>query len=399
MQTSSKPIVDFSNIEIAFQDKSNADLRETFYLFKLMNNATLVKIGNWFINIAFILHLPIKGVIKRTIYKHFVGGTSIENCGKTIEKLTERNVCSILDYAIEGEDGEEIFDATAEEILRTVHYAHRHRNVPFSVFKITGIARFDLLAKISANEVLSEEEAKEYQRVVARVDKIFGLGYECNIPVLIDAEETWIQPVLDRLVMEMMRRYNRDKAIVQNTYQMYRHDSIARIKAHYEEAKKEGFKFGLKIVRGAYMEKERARAEVMGYPSPIQPDKAATDRDFDTIIRYFVENVETINFMVATHNEQSSLLLTELIEAHNLSKNHPHIYFSQLYGMSDNLTYNLAEEGYNVAKYIPYGSVKTMMPYLLRRAQENSSVKGQSSRELSLISEEIARRKLCRDRL
>lgn len=393
MQSSNKPIVDFSNIEIAFQGKSNADLHETYQLFKLMNNATLVKTGKHLLNVAFALHLPIKGIIKRTIYRHFVGGTSIRDCEKTIEKLAKNNVGSILDYALEGEDDEQLFEDTAKEIMRTIQYAHDHHTVPFSAFKITGIARFDLLVKVSDNEKLSKKEEEEYQRVVDRVDAIFKLGNQLSVPVLIDAEETWIQPMLDDLVLHMMRRYNKEKAIVQNTYQMYRHDSIARIKEHHAIAKAEGFRFGLKIVRGAYMEKERARAASMGYPSPIQPDKPATDHDFDAIIAYFVENVDSINFMVATHNEKSSLWLAELIDTHGLPKNHPNIYFSQLYGMSDNLTYNLAEKEYNVVKYIPYGSVKTMMPYLLRRAEENTSVKGQSSRELRLIAEEIKRRK------
>lgn len=394
MYSESATTLDLQNSEIAFQGKSDADLRETYQLFKLMNNAQVVKAGKPLINLAFALHLPIKGIIKRTIYRHFVGGTSIEDCAKTVEKLAERNVGTILDYALEGEEDDDLFDATYKEIMRTIRYAHDHpANVPFSAFKITGVGRFDLLVKVSDNEKLTKEEEVEYKRVLDRVDAIFGLGYELGVPVLIDAEETWIQPMLDDMVLDMMRKYNKEKAIVQNTYQMYRWDSIARIKQHHEMMKAEGYKFGLKIVRGAYMEKERARAAAMGYPSPIQPDKPATDRDFNEITRYFVENVDTINFMIATHNEESSLLLAQLIEEHKLPKDHPKIYFSQLYGMSDNLTYNLAERGYNVVKYVPYGQVKTMMPYLLRRAEENSSVKGQSSRELKLIHSEILRRK------
>lgn len=386
--------LNFQNFEIAFRGKSNADLRETYQLFKLMNNATLVKMGKPMVNLAFKLHLPIQGLIRRTIYRHFVGGTSIEDCQKTMERLSERNVGTILDYALEGEEDDALFDATCQEVIRTIEYAARHREkVPFSVFKITGVGRFDLLVKVSNNEQLTGEETEEYSRVVNRVDAIFKSGYENNVPILIDAEETWIQPMLDDLVLQMMRKYNKDRAIVQNTYQMYRHDSIRRVKEHHEMIKSEGLKFGLKIVRGAYMEKERARAATMGYPSPIQPDKPTTDRDFDEMIRYLVQNVDTIDFMIATHNENSSLLLAECIEKLNLPKNHPHIYFAQLYGMSDNLTYNLAENGYNVVKYVPYGAVKTMMPYLLRRAEENSSVKGQSSRELQLIQREVERRK------
>jgi len=393
MQSGKTNFIDFNNSEIAFRDQSNASLRETYQLFKVMNSRTMVKIGKHLVSFAFIFHLPVKAILRRTIYRHFVGGVSIEDCGETIARLAKRNVMSILDYAQEGEESDEIFDFTCKEILRTVAYAHNNKNIPFSVFKITGVARFGLLAKVSENRSLTEEEAVEFQRVETRVDSIFKRGKELNVPILIDAEETWIQPVLDDMVMKQMARYNKEKAIVQNTYQMYRHDSIERIRAHHQMALKGGFKFGLKIVRGAYMEKERDRAAEKGYPSPIQPDKQATDHDFDEIIRYFVAHYQTIDFMVATHNEYSSLLLANLIDEKGLARDHRGIYFSQLYGMSDHITYNLAEQGYNVAKYLPYGEVGTMMPYLFRRAEENSSVKGQTSRELKLIQREIRRRK------
>ena len=384
--------IDFNNSEIAFRNKSNAELRQAHLLFKVMNNAGLVKTGKHLLNLAFAIRFPVNGIIRNTIYKHFVGGTSIEDCARTIEKLAARNVGAILDFAVEGEERDELFDATCAEVIRTVEFAQHNKNVPFSAFKITGIGRFDLLAKVSEGAALTDEETAEYRRVYDRVESIFKRGYELGVPVLIDAEHTWIQPVLDDLVMEMMAKYNQEKAIVQNTYQMYRHDAIERLKQHHREALAGGFKFGLKIVRGAYMELERARAAEMGYPSPIQPDKPATDHDFDEIIRYFVDNIDTINFMVATHNENSSQLLAQLIDERGLPHNHPHIYFSQLYGMSDHLTFNLAEKGYNVVKYVPYGEVKTMMPYLFRRAEENTSVKGQSSRELRLIEKEIKRR-------
>ncbi len=384
--------IDFNNSEIAFRNKSNAELRQAHLLFKVMNNAGLVKTGKHLLNLAFAIRFPVNGIIRNTIYKHFVGGTSIEDCARTIEKLAARNVGAILDFAVEGEERDELFDATCAEVIRTVEFAQHNKNVPFSAFKITGVGRFDLLAKVSEGAALTDEETAEYRRVYDRVESIFKRGYELGVPVLIDAEHTWIQPVLDDLVMEMMAKYNQEKAIVQNTYQMYRHDAIERLKQHHREALAGGFKFGLKIVRGAYMELERARAAEKGYPSPIQPDKPATDHDFDEIIRYFVDNIDTINFMVATHNENSSQLLAQLIDERGLPHNHSHIYFSQLYGMSDHLTFNLAEKGYNVVKYVPYGEVKTMMPYLFRRAEENTSVKGQSSRELRLIEKEIKRR-------
>ena len=386
--------LNFENSEVSFRGKSDRDLRQTHQLFKMMNNSTLVKVGKPMINLAFGMHLPIQGIIRNTIYKHFVGGISIQDSEKTIAKLAEHNVGTILDYAVEGEESEKLFDDTAAEVIRTIQYAHSHiKTVPYSAFKITGIGRFDLLVKVSDNAKLSETETEEYRRVLKRVDDIFRIGYELNVPILIDAEETWIQPMLDDLVMEMSRKYNKEMAVVQNTYQMYRVDSIERLKKHHEIAKSEGWHFGLKIVRGAYMEKERARALAMGYPSPIQPDKASTDRDFDDIIDYMVENRDTIHFMVATHNQKSCMHLANLMDKNNIPRNDPKIYFAQLYGMSDNLSYNLAEAGFNTVKYVPYGAVKTMMPYLLRRAQENTSVKGQSSRELQLIEKVLQRRK------
>lgn len=385
--------VNFENTEIAFRDQSNASLKQAYQLFRVMNSRTLVNMGKHLLNFAFAIRFPVEGIIRNTIYRHFVGGVSIEDCSRTIARLAQSKVDSILDYAQEGEESDDAFDATCREVIDTVEFASDHKEVPFSVFKITGVARFDLLFKVSDNQPLTVKEQVEYRRVEERVEAIFRRGYELDVPVLIDAEESWIQPVLDDIVMNLMSRYNKEKAIVQNTYQMYRHDSIARIKQHHRMALKGGFKFGLKIVRGAYMEKERNRAAERGYPSPIQPDKPATDRDFNDIIRYFIAHLDSIDFMVATHNEESSLLLARLIDEYNLPRNHKGIYFSQLYGMSDHITYNLAESGYNVAKYVPYGAVKTMMPYLFRRAEENSSVKGQTSRELKMIRTEIKRRR------
>ena len=386
-------LIDLENTELAFRDLSDADLRQAYQLFKVMNSRSLVKTGEFLVRLAFAIRFPVKGILRKTIYRHFVGGMSILDSSKTIAKLSRRNVDSILDYALEGEESDELFDATCEEIIRTIEFAENRKNVPFSAFKITGIGRFDLLAKVSANETLTEEESLEFKKVEERIDSIFRKGYEINVPVLIDAEETWIQPVLDDLVLKLMSKYNKEKAIVQNTYQLYCKDGLERLKQHHLKALNEGFKFGLKIVRGAYMEKERERAAVLGYPSPIQPDKESTDRDFDSAIHYLIENQETIEFMVSTHNENSSLLLASLIDEYGLPRNYPGIYFSQLYGMSDHITYGLAEHGYNVAKYVPYGEVKTMMPYLFRRAEENTSIKGQTSRELRLIKTEIKRRK------
>lgn len=385
--------INFNNTEIAFLGKSNADLQEMNLLFKVMNSSRLVQVGKKITKIAFSIHLPVNWAIKRTIYRHFCGGVSILDSTKLINKLNQRHVGTILDYAVEGEENEEMFDATSDEIMRTITFAHNNKKTPFSAFKISGIGSFNLMVKVSNGENLSESESISYDLLLKRVDDICNLGHKFNVPILIDAEESWIQPMLDNLILDMMRKYNKQNAIVQNTYQMYRHDRLSVIKQHHSIAQAERFKLGLKIVRGAYMEKERERAKEMGYVSPIQPNKKATDKDFNDIIRYFIENVDTISFMVATHNEESTQLLATLIEEHNIPHNHPHIYFSQLYGMSDHLTYNLAERGYNVVKYVPYGKVRTMIPYLIRRAEENSSVTGQTSRELSLIKEEIKRRK------
>lgn len=385
--------INFNNTEVAFKDKSNGGLQEMRLLFKIMNSSKWVAFGKKMTTIAFDIHFPIEWLLKRTIYKHFCGGLSINDSSKLIDKLSKRNVGTILDYAAEGENSEKVFDATCNEIMQTITFAHNNKKTPFSAFKVSGIGSFDLMAKVSNNEILNQAETKSYELLKKRMDNICKMGYELDVPILIDAEETWIQPLLDKLILEMMRKYNKEKAIVQNTYQMYRHDRVAIIKQHHSIAINEGFKLGLKIVRGAYMEKERERAKKMNYPSPIQSSKEATDKDFDDIIHYFVDNVETIWFMVATHNEKSTQLLATIIEERGLPHNHPHIYFSQLYGMSDHLTYNLAERGYNVVKYVPYGVVKTMIPYLIRRAEENSSVTGQSSRELLLIEQEIERRR------
>jgi len=393
MKDNKTTLVNFENTELAFRDQSNASLRETMMLFKIMNSKKLVKAGEKLINFAFAIHFPVKGILRRTIYKHFVGGMSIDDCSKTIAKLSSRGVYSILDYAQEGEESEEAFDNTCAEVMRTIEFAKNNKNVPYSVFKITGIARLDLLAKVSSKESLTDEEAAEFKRVEERMNKIFGKGYEIDVPVMVDAEWTSIQPILDDMVMKLMTKYNKTKAIVQNTYQLYLVDGLERLKKHHRIALDGGFKFGLKIVRGAYMEQERELAVKNGYPSPIQPDKESTDRDFNAAIRYLIENHKTIDFMVSTHNEDSSMLLANLIDEFELPRNQKEISFSQLYGMSDHITYNLADKGYNVAKYLPYGEVKTMMPYLFRRAEENSSMDGMTSRELSLIQTEIKRRR------
>lgn len=345
-------------------------------------------------NFAMKIGLPIKGIIKSTIFKQFCGGETIAECDTVIKNLAEGGVGTILDYSVEGEDDEQVFDHTRDEIIRTIVRATGDKAVPITVFKVTGVARFGLLEKLDTGATLTVEEEKEWQKVQARVLAICEKAFTAGIPVMVDAEESWIQKTIDKLALDMMRKFNQYKAIVYNTYQIYRHDKLQSLIDDVVTAKSAGFILGAKLVRGAYMEKERKRAAEMGYPSPIQPDKAATDKDYDQALRFCTDHINKVAFVAGTHNENSSRLLTELMEQKNIPHNHPHVYFSQLLGMSDNLSFNLADADYNIAKYVPYGPVKAVLPYLFRRAQENTAIAGQMSRELSLIVKEKQRRKL-----
>jgi proline dehydrogenase len=389
---SNKPL-SFENTEIAFKGKSTADLNRAYWLFKLVSSSTLVKIGTPMTNLALKVGLPIKGIIRDTIFKHFCGGETIEDCEKTIQALTDKGVGTILDYSVEGEETEEIFDATCEEILKTVNRAKGDPTIPFSVFKPTGLGRFELFEKINAKELLNEAEQQEFQRIKKRIDRICSASFNADISLLIDAEHSWIQDTIDDIAREMMQKYNREKPIIYNTYQLYRHDKLASLKADFYYAETTNFYLGAKLVRGAYMEIERERALEMGYLSPIQPTKKATDQDYNDAILFCLDNLNRIALMAGTHNEESSLLLAKEMDRRNIAHTNPHIYFAQLLGMSDNLSFNLSASGYNVAKYMPYGPIKVVMPYLFRRAQENTSVAGQTGRELSLIIKEKARRK------
>ncbi|GAA4086407.1 proline dehydrogenase family protein [Mucilaginibacter panaciglaebae] len=382
----------FENTEIAFRHSSNADLKRAYWLFKIINVNFLVKIGPPITNFAVKIGLPIKGLIKATIFKHFCGGETIRECENTIKTLERGGVGTILDYSIEGEDDEKVFDETCEEIIRTIKRANKDKAIPITVFKATGVGRFGLLEKLDAKVKLSAAEEEEWQKVQSRVIAICDKAHSIGVPVMIDAEETWIQNTIDQLALGMMRKFNKEKAIVYNTYQLYRHDKLASIKSDTKVAIKEEFILGAKLVRGAYMEKERKRAEEMGYLSPIQPTKEASDRDFNLALEYCTDNIAHIAFVAGTHNEDSCRLLTELMEKKNIDHKYPHIYFAQLLGMSDNLSFNLADAGYLVAKYVPYGPIKAVLPYLFRRAQENTAIAGQMSRELSLIVKEKKRR-------
>jgi len=394
MDLSTKKQPNFDNTEIAFRQKSNHELKKAYWLFKMIGSNFLTKVGpaitNFFLNVG----LPIQGAIKATIFQQFCGGETIAECNKAIEQLDKGGVGTILDYSVEGEDEEQVFDETCAEIIRTIVRADGDTKIPITVFKITGIGRFALLQKLDAKEVLTAAEQAEYEKVKLRCEMICKTAFDKAVPIMIDAEETWIQNTIDELALDMMRKFNRERIIVYNTYQMYRHDKLADMKADHLIAKADGFILGVKMVRGAYMEKERKRAAEMGYLSPIQPDKAASDRDYNESLRYCIDHIEDIAIVAGTHNEDSSRLLTYLLDEKNITHNHPHVYFAQLLGMSDNLSFNLADSNYNVAKYVPYGPIKAVMPYLFRRAQENTSVAGQTGRELGLIERELKRRKL-----
>ncbi|QJD97171.1 proline dehydrogenase [Mucilaginibacter robiniae] len=389
-----KANLSFEDTEIAFRHASNIDLKRAYWLFKVINNNFLVKIGPGITNFAMRLGLPIKGLIKATIFKQFCGGETIAECDATIKNLHSGGVGTILDYSVEGEDDEQVFDFTRDEIIRTIERATGDPAIPITVFKVTGVGRFGLLEKLDAGTTLTAAEQQEWQKVQDRVLAICEKAYKAGIPVMIDAEESWVQDTLDTLALDMMQRFNREKAIVYNTYQIYRHDKLTSLKSDFEVAQSGGFLLGAKLVRGAYMEKERRRAANQGYPSPIQPDKLSSDRDYNESLRFCVAHIDRIALVAGTHNEASCRLLADLLNQLNIPHNHPHIYFSQLLGMSDNLSFNLANAGYNVVKYVPYGPVKAVLPYLFRRAQENTAIAGQMSRELSLILKEKKRRKI-----
>lgn len=385
--------ISFDNTEIAFASKSDADLNRSYLLFTMVSRTSWVKIGKRFTNIAFSLRLPISGLIKATIFKQFCGGENIDDCANAIKALGDYKIGTILDYSVEGKEAEEEFDKTAGETLDTIKRAAGDSNIPFCVFKVTGLARFALLEKVSAQAQLNTQEEKEWQKVKDRVLRICAQAAATGVPIFIDAEESWIQGAIDALADEMMSRFNKQKAIVYNTVQLYRKDRLEFIKKSHSLAQKNTYLLGLKLVRGAYMEKERERATAMNYQNPIQNSKEDSDRDYNAALDYCLVHINEIAICAGTHNEKSSLHLVELMKKFKVPANDNRVYFSQLLGMSDHISYNLAQAGYNVAKYVPYGPVKDVLPYLIRRAEENTSVKGQTGRELSLIIKEKERRK------
>jgi len=383
----------FNNTQVAFSLKSDTELDRAYFLFKLIDNQPLVRIGTAVTNFAIKAHLPVEGLIRATVFDHFCGGVNENDCLPVVDKMFTKGVSSVLDYSVEGKEEEEQFDAALEMTLKTIHFAEERQSIPFAVFKPTGFGRFELYEKLGEKIPLSDEEQSEWDRVVARFDIVCKAAHDKNVALLIDGEESWMQDAADELVAEMMKKYNKEKAIVFNTLQMYRWDRLDYLKKLHEQSKSDGFFIGMKLVRGAYMEKEIKRAEEKGYPSPICASKEATDINYDAAVLYMVEHLETMAIFAGTHNEESSYKLMDLMLHNKIDKNDNRIWFGQLYGMSDNISYNLAENGYNVAKYLPFGPVRDVMPYLIRRAEENTSVAGQTSRELTLIKTERDRRK------
>ena len=384
----------FENTATAFSLKSDSELERAYFLFKMISNEPLVKMGSVITNFAFKVHLPVESLIKATVFDHFCGGVTEKDCMPVVDRMWEKGVSSVLDYSVEGKDEEDPFDSATEMILNILDFVKEKEAIPFAVFKPTGFGRFALYKKIGEKKELTSDEQAEWGRVVNRFDKVCKKAHDLEVSLLIDAEESWMQDAADELAETMMRKYNKKKAIVFNTLQTYRWDRLAYLKSLHERAIKDGFKIGIKVVRGAYMEKENERAEKKNYPSPICKNKAETDENFNATIFYMVNNLQDLSIFAGTHNEESCYRLMDLMAEKGIEKNNDSIWFGQLYGMSDHISYNLAANGYNVAKYLPFGPVRDVMPYLIRRADENTSVAGQTSRELSLLKKERKRRKM-----
>ena len=384
----------FNNTAVAFSSMTSQELNRAYFLFNMMKNPAMVKIGTSLTKFALNFHLPVEGIIRKTVFDHFVGGVTEEDCLPVVEKMHAKGVSSILDYSVEGKEEEASFDDALRVTLKTLDIAASHKGaIPFVVFKPTGFGRFALYEKIGEGKDLTPDEAMEWGRVVGRFDQVCKKAHEHNVEVLVDGEESWMQDAADDLVAEMMKKYNKEKAIVFNTLQLYRHDRVDYLKKLHEQAKAEGFHIGMKLVRGAYMEKEHKRAEEKGYPTPICDSKEATDRNYDNGVAYMMEHLNQMAIFAGTHNEESTYKLMALMQQKGIANGDKRIWFGQLYGMSDNISYNLAANGYNVAKYLPFGPVRDVMPYLIRRAEENTSVAGQTGRELALLTAERNRRK------
>ncbi len=383
----------FNNTEVAFAIKSDTELDRAYFLFKMIQSEPLVRIGTAITNFALKAHMPVEHLIRASVFDHFCGGITEEDCLPVIAKMYTKNVHAILDYSVEGKEAESQFDLALEKTLQNIDFAHEKQSIPFAVFKPTGFGKFSLYQKITEKKELTSVEQSEWDSVVVRYHSVCKAAYDKDVPLLIDAEESWMQTAADDLIESMMQQYNRKKAVVYSTLQMYRWDRLDYLKNLHKRALDDGFFVGMKLVRGAYMEKERDRAVEKGYPSPICNTKQETDKNYDTAILYMFEH-SNLALYAGTHNEESTYKLMRLAEERHISKDDSRLWFGQLYGMSDHITFNLATTGYNVSKYLPYGPVRDVMPYLIRRAEENTSVAGQTSRELSLLKAERKRRKL-----
>lgn len=395
INSNDEPIVDFTNTEVAFAGKTDEELRKSAWIFGLMNRHWLVGIGSKLGLAAIRMHLPfVESIVKHTIYEQFCGGTTLLNSQPAIDKLAGQGCLTILDYGAEAKDTEEEYNQTMNETIRAIDFAAQAQHVPVVSTKVTGMARFGLLQQIQEGEAFTKETRAEYKNVLKRIDAICHVAAQKGVSVFFDAEETWIQDPIDHFVNMMMRRYNRERAVVYNTFQMYRKDRLQHLISAYNQAERNEYILGAKLVRGAYMDKERERARQMGYESPIHVTKAATDDAYNTAVKFCMDNYERIASCNASHNAESNLLQAELIHRKGIARDHAHLMFCQLYGMSDNLTFNLAKAGFTVGKYLPYGPVREVVPYLIRRAEENASVTGDMTREHRLVHEEMKRREL-----
>ena len=384
----------FNNTEVAFGLKSDSELERAYFLFRLIKSEPLVKIGTAVTKFALKSSLPVEGLIRASVFDHFCGGVSEKDCLPIIDKMFSKSVYSVLDYSVEGKEEEMQFDSVLEKSLALIQFAKEKEALPFAVFKPTGFGRLKIYQKVSEKAVLNEDEKIEWQRVLDRYDRVAKACFEQDVSLLVDAEESWMQDAADDILESLMEQYNKEKVIIFSTLQLYRHDRMDYLKKLHQRSREKGFKIGMKLVRGAYMEKERERAQIKKYQDPICTTKALTDDNFNAVLDYMFENLEDMAIFCGTHNEESSYLLMDKINKSDYSKSDPRLWFGQLYGMSDHISFNLAAQGFNVAKYLPFGPVKDVMPYLIRRAEENTSVAGQTNRELDLISREKKRRKV-----
>ena len=391
---SSNPHIDFSNTEIAFHLKTDAELERAYFLFKMISNQPLVRIGAAATHFALKSKLPVEGLIRSTVFDHFCGGVNAADCMTKIDRMYISGVYSVLDYSVEGKQNEAQFNFVVEKTLELIAFAAENKAMPFAVFKPTALGRFELYEKVSKSDILTPAENKEWERIKTRFHTICKYAQKMKIAVLVDAEESWMQDSADTLLLDLMKEYNKESVVVYNTIQAYRWNRLDYLKELYAIAKKENFKLGFKLVRGAYMEKERKRAEFKNIKSPICKTKADTDINFDNCLKFILKHLPNISLFLGTHNENSTLLALKTLSNLNIKKNDPRVWFGQLYGMSDQISFNLAKFEYNAAKYLPFGPVKDVMPYLIRRAEENTSVAGQTNRELELIKKEKKRRNI-----